>query len=457
MRRLPWLSSVVAAVGDHRSLFGWTCTLWAIALMSEFIAVAIFAATGDNTSVLYGMGFLVGESGSDSWYPMVRAIEHLRATPDVPVYAELFPGRHLRFQYPISSLLIPDLLQRVTGASWTTIAAILNALSWFCVWAIAVVCWRLLLGSHRLKTDTRGGSRAELWLLLPCLALTVLFVPLTQSFVLGQVQTAMTLFAALALLLWRTGRKVLAGVLFGICCAIKPQWAVLLVWGALRAEWTMVAAGTAAFGTLALTAGALYGFGNYVDYIPVLSVLSRHGEAFFANQSVNGLMNRLLFNGNSLEWAADVFPDFHPAVYAATLSAAVLILGSALLFRRRAQPGPLDVGLIVLSATMAAPIAWDHHYAVLLPIFAAAAPIALAVEPFRRRTGAVLLLAYLLASQRLDLANRVADTPLNIVQSYLFFGAAIVLVLLYRTAGRVPEASSFAKEHETRVPVTAAP
>ncbi len=81
---------------------------------------------------------------------------------------------------------------------------------------------------------------------------------------------------------------------------------------------------------------------------------------------------------------------------------------------------------------MASPIAWEHHYGILLPIFALFAPLCLAQRPFGRCSGWYLLSAFFLTSQRLDLTNRLADTHLNILQSYLFFGALLMLGMLYR-------------------------
>ncbi len=90
---------------------------------------------------------------------------------------------------------------------------------------------------------------------------------------------------------------------------------------------------------ITLTAGGLYGFYHYLDYLPVLSFLSRHGESFFPNQSVNGLMHRFFFNGNNLQWVSDQFPPFNPIVYACSLIAGAIILGPALFWQRK-NAGP---------------------------------------------------------------------------------------------------------------------
>jgi hypothetical protein len=289
---------------------------------------------------------------------MRLAVEHLRNSPETPLYQTVFFTDKIKFQYPVSSLLLPDLVQRLTGRRWEKVNSYLNWFSWYGVWMIGFVAWRLFVGSHYRVTGRSFGSTAdELWLLWPCLALTILFLPLVSGWLLGQIQTTMTLLCALALLLWQSERKGLAGLCIGLCCAIKPQWAALILWGALRREWTMVATAAGAFTTLTLAAGVLYGFHHYFDYPSVLSFLAHHGEAYFQNQSVNGLLNRLLFNGDNLYFDRHAFPDFHPVVYGGTMTATVVILGTALLFRCKEKPNVLDLALIMLATTMASPIA----------------------------------------------------------------------------------------------------
>ena len=146
-------------------------------------------------------------------------------------------------------------------------------------------------------------------------------------------------------------------------------------------------------------------------------------------------MNRFLFNGSNLQWIPnDSFPPFNPVVYTFTLMSAVLIIGTALIWRYREpdSSGITELAIMMMSLTIASPIAWEHHYGILLPIFAIAAPKLLSNRVFWRWTMACFLGAFLMASQRLDITNRLADTQLNIFQSYLFFAGIIVLFSLYR-------------------------
>ncbi len=420
---------------DSSPLRRWTFTLWGVLVLMVAISLVIGATTGDVHAVAYAESFfrMWRLDSNDSWGPMSAAVEQLRADPATPLYHKIFFTDLIKFQYPISSLLPLDLAQRASGLSWDTLISLLNRLSWYGVWAVGVLSWRLFIAAEAEASGTRARSAGEeLALLWPMLLLAILFYPLGRSWALGQVQTFMTLLCALALLLWQSRRVALAGICVGLCCAIKPQLAVLILWALMRRQWTMAAAAGATFAVLALAAGMHYGFHHYVDYLSVLSFLSQRGEAYFPNQSVNGLLNRLMFNGTNLHFELHAFPDFNIVVYLGTLATSAIILGTVLFWRWRATPGVLDLALVMLAATMASPIAWEHHYGLLLPVFALAAPYILAAQPFGVWSGTVLLAAFVVAGERFDITNRLASTPFNVLQSYLFFAALVLLVMLMR-------------------------
>jgi hypothetical protein len=92
-----------------------------------------------------------------------------------------------------------------------------------------------------------------------------------------------------------------------------------------------------------------------------------------------------------------------------------------------------DVGdfcLMTLAVTMASPIAWDHHYGVLVPILAACGPAIVARQVVGRWTWPALIAAYLVASQFFPFMNGFAGTPLGVLQSYLLAAACGVFVLV---------------------------
>ncbi|UWX57872.1 DUF2029 domain-containing protein [Chlorobaculum sp. MV4-Y] len=320
-----------------------------------------------------------------------------------------------------------------------SITITMNLLSWIGLIAMGFMIYYLLFdtasryGEQGERIGFESMKKSRYLLLLISLASVFLFYPLSIFYCLGQIQTILSCLTAAALIAWSKDRKILAGFLVGLCCSIKPQYAVVLLWAAFRKEWRFSVALVVTAGILQAVSVLAYGFHNVIGYIDVLRFISRRGESFFPNQSVNGVMNRLLFNGNNLEWVEDSFPAYNPAVYYTTVASSAVILGVALFWRVRHRPQLLDLALIFLSVTIASPVAWEHHYGILLPIFAVLIPAAIARRPFGKWTEAYLMTAYFLVSQKLEtFTDQFANTHLNFLQSYLFFGAIMVLVLLYR-------------------------
>jgi len=397
-----------------------------------------FTTAGYMLETLNVLGF---KSGDDSWGVMFEALNKLRADPQNPVslYDRLFFAEKIKFQYPLSSLLFLDFPQQLFFVDWSSIETVLNRLSWIGLIALGFMSYYLFVdsacryGEQREQIGFDSKKVFRIPFLLISLASVYLFYPLSRSYYLGQIQTLLTCLTAASLIFWSQDRKALAGLLVGLCCSIKPQYGVLLLWAAFRKEWKFSVALLVTAGIFQIVSVLEYGFSNVIGYLDVLRFIGRRGESFFPNQSVNGVINRLLFNGNNLEWVGDSFPSYHPVVYYSTVVSSVAILGAALFWRVRQRPQLLDLALIFLSVTMASPVAWEHHYGILLPIFAVLIPAAIARRPFGKWTEAYLLTAYFLVSQTLDLFTaQFANTYLNFLQSYLFFGAVMVLVLLYR-------------------------
>jgi len=214
--------------------------------------------------------------------------------------------------------------------------------------------------------------------------------------------------------------------------------AFVALWALLRAQRRFVAA-FAAVGLFGLTLSvARYGIAPHIEYLDVLRFLTQHGESFWPNQSVNGLLHRWLGNGHNLtfytpgsEFWLEHFPPYHPAVYLCTVASSILLLLAALRAPRRREErgGPLDLAFACIAATVAAPIAWTHHYGVLLPIF-----LIVYHAAHQRRLGnwfmAALAFCYLLAANLSSSTRQLAATAWNPLQSYVLFAALGLMVLV---------------------------
>jgi hypothetical protein len=313
-------------------------------------------------------------------------------------------------------------------------ASLNDVLGWFFILMSAVSAAILLERGLRqaLPAPSSTGLMAARFLLVLGLALT--FYPIVKAFTLGQIQIWLNGMLALSLLCWATNWKASSGVLVGLMCLVKPHYGLFVLWAALRREWRFTLA-CVATGSLGLAASiASFGWTDNVDYLQVFWFLSQRGEVYYPNQSFNGLLNRVMTlidpgNYDSIGFDDNGFPPFNPWIYAGTIVTSLAILSAALL-RRGKEGDPdrvFDFCTMALSITMASPIAWEHHYGIIFPIFAV-----LLASVIGHRTRLLLLtVSYVVISNFFPVANLLAPTVFNLMQSYLLFAALVVLALLH--------------------------
>lgn len=273
-----------------------------------------------------------------------------------------------------------------------------------------------------LLTLRRGLRPLEVAL---AIAGPVLFFPLVHAVQLNQATLAVTALVGGAFISLQSDRRVLAGVLFGAASAIKPQLALLLPLLVFHARATVVSAlatGAAFFGASLAYAG----WANHVTYAShVLPTLSR-GYAYFANQSVNGLLQRLF-----VETDIGVFRFAPPSTPVRVLTALIALGAYGAAFElnrrlpRRADLAPLVLSFSWLVCTMISPIAWQHHYAPALFV------IVLLHREARRELYVPCALAFVLLATYFEV--RMLRGPVaRVLVSQVFFGAAALLFAVVR-------------------------
>ena len=388
-----------------------------------FFNIAFFSAGWVGT-IKYTKAFVFFDQHDDSWDPMDRALKYLMSgdSRERFVYQHIFFDQGTRFQYPLTSLLLPYALLKTTN----TYIPILMDITWAML--VLNIFFVVLIFRHvnppMNRLDAFVGSGA-------IVLLSFLFYPLVKAYNLGQIQVwSNALFAGL-FYCWMRGWQAPSGVLLALICLIKPQFVLVALWAVVRRRWRFVIffAGVVLIGVMLSIAS--FGLDNNVNYLSVLKYISQHGETFYPNQSMMGLLNRWFLNGNILEFYGSL-PAFHPVVYYGSfIFAAVWTLTAIVLPKMiHREGGILDLSVIAVTATMISPIAWEHHYGILLPIY-------VFLFVYLMRAGKpfywwILGISYFLASNYITLTKKFALVPgWNIVLSYLFWGALMLLVLLF--------------------------
>ena len=393
----------------------------------------------EETVVFQAEEFLKRSQREDSWKPLEVARAFVDSRPGARLYEDVFFARQIKFQYPPSSLLFVDHASRST----------LNWVSWIAVGITALLCWMLLdrsLVQHapgwRPMHPAHRAMQAAL-----VVAVTLTYYPIVKAYTLGQIQTVLTAACAGILVLVATDRSIGGGVLAGLAALVKPTYAALVLWALARRQWRFAAGLIVTVAAGVVVSSAAFGVVQWADYTRVLSFIAQRGEAFYANQSVNGLLNRLVGNGPVLEWQRDQFAPYDPVVRWLTLLSAVLLMLVALWYRRvvRSSMPECDAAAFLIAVTAGAPIAWEHHYGVLLPIAALATGPAIATDRHATRTG-LLIVAVLISGQYLTVTHATASTPWSIAMSYTLAAALLLLGVLLSLPPNLPDISASSRD-----------
>ena len=390
---------------------------------------ALLAGLGQYTALRDTAFFLRGVQGVDSWRPMAQAYAIAPAGAVHPLYQRLFFEQHVKFIYPPTALLLFRALDLVLPIeAWRTA---LNRLSWLCV-ALAIGFSAALLDRALARASPPASRADRLARIALVTGFGLCFYPLIKAYTLGQMQVVVNAAFAALLWCWLTGRPVAAGVLVALMAAVKPQYGLFALWGILRGEWRFVASAAGAGALLLAFSVVSFGLDDHLDYLRVIAHVGRHGEAYWPNQTVNGFLQRLLGNGQSAAWDPANYPPFHPIVYAGTLASSVALLAAGLFapLRFPDRGNALDLAGFAVALTLASPLAWEHHYGVLLPILALALAEAISRRAWGAATWPALALCAAIASNYWDALGRLSGTVWNPLQSLLLFSALVLLALL---------------------------
>jgi alpha-1,2-mannosyltransferase len=416
-----------------------------IASLCINLVLHVYTPTGVETVWTHEGRFLRSRQGADSWKAMEAARAYAREHSQ-GLYEHVFFADAVKFQYPPTALLLIGDLERPA----------LNRISWMATLiaaGLAAAILRRAIGTRwgRREPQPRVGIARDALVVIAALT----FYPLIKAYSLGQIQAWLNTLFAILVLTWMMNAKALAGAALGLMCLVKPTYGLLYLWGLLRREMRFVVSGVLVIAVGLAMSLWRYGLHDHLEYLQVLSFIARRGESFYPNQSINGLLNRALFNGSNLEWQAHEFAPVNPVVYAGSMIALVALGAASLRRPERSAGSAIDLAIATLWLTVTAPVAWEHHYGILVPIYAAVSPFVIVQRPVGRFTGPTIALSYLVASNYFQFTNRFADTRLNPLQSYLLGAALLLWLLLYRSVharvdASVATAASFDRQDAPR-------
>lgn len=387
------------------------------------------------------VAFLHARQWTDSWLPMLKSLDYFREHPTEPIYyAKLYDT----LIYPLPSLF-PLMLIRKLGLR----AHELRVLAW-CSWMAVVGVLGVSLSLARQQLRSRGGSLS----FASALGIVVLwagFYPLFKGYALGNASTFLTLAFAALILVWsrdpgpqtgaprtgapRTGlrwNEIAGGLLIAGMTMVKPQFVLLVLWLAFRRKWQALTGALAFAGVLFSISFAVFGLHNNLDYIAVLASLSHKAQSHYGNQSMFGTLNRMVFNGENLPYHPFVYSPYIAWIYRVTVLTSLVLTGLGLFFPWGKLKGSAgDLGAMGILAVAASPMAWEHHYGI---VFAVLIWTWFTYGCWQaRRPWLLALSAFLVCNSLSPIHQWLWSRPgLNALQSYLYFGALLLVGLLMR-------------------------
>ncbi|MGI4756260.1 MAG: glycosyltransferase family 87 protein [Janthinobacterium lividum] len=368
--------------------------------------------------------FLHVHTWTDSWLPMMQSVNYFQAHPDLPIYSAPLYDTLI---YSLASLL-PLWLLKHFGVDDAAMLRLLALMSWLAVAGVAAVSLRLgryLLAQRNLRLD---------WASVAGVMVSVLFCyPLLKGYALGNAQTFLSFGFTVLLMLWTTQHERASGLTAALLTFVKPQYALLLVWMLVRRKWNAAAAFLATAVLLTGMSTLVFGWQNNLDYLHVLAGLSHKAQSHFANQSMFGTLNRMIGNGENLGYTPLVYTPYVRWVYLTTVATALLLVGGVLLFPWGKLLGSTgDLAAMGLVSVAASPMAWEHHYGIVPGVLAwiwFAYGCRQAKRPWLLALGAFLTLNALLGFNKLAPFH-----GWNVLQSYMYLGALLLVAVLMRMA-----------------------
>jgi alpha-1,2-mannosyltransferase len=350
---------------------------------------------------------------TDSWLPMMKSLDYFRNHPNLPIYdAKLYDT----LIYSLASEL-PLVLLRKLGMSDAVMLKTLAVASFLTVWGVAIVS--LLMGRWLLK---QRGARLTWVTVLAVFLMMLGCYPLLKGYSLGNASAFLSFGFALMLWLWAMGYERSAGVIAAMMVAVKPQFVLLFVWMLVRKRWGAAWAFLACGMVMFAISVAVFGWHNNLDYIGVLAGLSHKAQSHYANQSMFGTINRMIFNGENIGYTPYVYTPYIPWVYKATVISSVLLMLAVLVYPWGKMRGSAaDLAAMGIISVAASPMAWEHHYGI---VFSIAAWAWFAYGCWMQKRPWVLGAAVFLCLNFLPAFNYLSDKRgWNILQSYLYIGA----------------------------------
>ena len=202
--------------------------------------------------------------------------------------------------------------------------------------------------------------RPTAWAAAVLIFATLTFYPLWVDVVQGQANLLVLLLVTVGIVGILKGRPA-AGAAIGVAAALKLTPLILVIWLLLDRRFRAAAFVLGGL-TIVTAAGALLRFQDTVAYFGQVLPALASGTAFYANQSLAGVLDRTLSsNAYTQPWIAV------PWVSVLLIAAAAILTLWWWWQTRRQTPQARAVAFIPLIPLLSS-VTWTHHLVIVLPV-----------------------------------------------------------------------------------------
>ena len=313
-------------------------------IRAAFVAQAVLVGAA---VVIYGLVLSQGGLHQQDFSVYLNAARDL--IHGQPLYAAFlhhaFPDATLRPAYiypPSFALLVAPLgllPDGLAAAAWMAIEQASLALA-----IVVVLRW----------------LRPSGWAVTVVLLATLTFYPLWVDVVQGQANLLVLMLVTVGIVGILRDRPAF-GAAIGAAAALKLTPLILVVWLLLDRRFRAAAFVLGGFALLTC-AGALLRFQDTVAYVAQVLPALAAGTAFYANQSLAGLLDRVL--------SANAYTD--PWIVVPWVTMLLITAAAGLIawwwWQTRDQPAPARAAAFIPLIPLLSSVTWTHHLVIVLPL-----------------------------------------------------------------------------------------
>jgi len=197
---------------------------------------------------------------------------------------------------------------------------------------------------------------------LPILAVFAIYMPNSANLAYGQICNYLFIWIALAWLLGRQKRDILAGILIGIACAIKIFCGLFLIYFLCIKRFRLLVSALITGACAFLTSLLLFGLDNYFHYRAVLKQIKWYSASW--NISFYGFFTRIFSHTEKNK----------PLIYIPHLTEILTVLCSIVLLIyliyiwKKLGNTHFDIGfsLTLITMLLLSPLGWIYYFGLLI-------------------------------------------------------------------------------------------